>query len=509
MKNPLETSCLTLPNNLSYLPAVQGYAEAVAGIAGFKKSEIQMILLALEEAVVNVVEHAFEPGEKATYQLIFEVLPSGLKMIVKDKGLPFAPQLVPEYTMPENIDDNPGLGLGSFLMKKSVDEITFLNLGRDGKELHLVKYLPQKSITSYHEASDLTQFPQSDAGKAAACEKKAYTVRRMEPSESLEVSRLFYRAYGYSYGIDSIYYPERFEQLLRNGSIISVVTAIEDNKIAGHFALIKDTPDGRIAEAGMAAVQPEFRGQGCQNEMMTLLLQEARRAGLAGICSKAATNHIYAQKSGEKAGFRRTAILLGIVPQERTYKGINAELSQRESLACGYLALQNPGGITIYPPSHHAAFIESIYRKIGLDREIGEPPGDSTRQRMEGPSVITTTVLPGYNRAVIEVRKYGENAAAEVRTVLKDLCNKRIDQITLYLNLEDARTAELCEKFEKLGFFIAGILPFAHAGDALILQYLNNVPIDYSKIKLESEFGQEILNYVRSHDPNEVQPQDR
>jgi anti-sigma regulatory factor (Ser/Thr protein kinase) len=121
METHPETSCLTVPNNLSYLTAILAYAEGVAGIVGFRESETRLILLALEEAVANVIEHAFEPDEKASYQVIFEPLSSGLKIIVKDKGLPFAPGLVPGYTTPADIDD-VGAGLGSFLMKKSVDE---------------------------------------------------------------------------------------------------------------------------------------------------------------------------------------------------------------------------------------------------------------------------------------------------------------------------------------------------------------------------------------------------
>lgn len=503
MEKCLENSCLTLPNNLSFLPAILSYTEGVAELVGFKKSEIQLILLALEEAVANVVEHAFGADEKASYQLIFEPLSSGLKIIVKDKGIPFDLSRVPEYTMPTDIDDAVA-GLGSFLMKESVDEIVFRSLGRDGKELHLIKYLPEKKITTYHDASDLTLFSKPSEEKTTVTEKKAYNVRLMEPSESLEVSRLFYRAYGYSYGIDSIYYPDRFERLHRDGSIISVVTVTQKNRIVGHFALVKEAPESMIAEAAMAVVEPGFRGQGCQNEMMARLLQEASSAGLIGVFSKAVTNHIYAQKAGEKAGFRRTAIVVGLIPADRSFKGIQSELIQRESVAYGYFTLTNPQGFIIYPPRHHYVFIQKIYRSIGLDRSFIEPPVEVIHQNTEGISVIKTTIVTTYNRAVIEVGHYGENAISEVRVVLRDLCNKKIDQIMLYLNLGDPCTAEFCDKFEKMGFFIAGILPFSHVGEALILQYLNNVLIDYSKIKVASESGQEILNYVQEHDPNYV-----
>ena len=57
-------------------------------------------------------------------------------------------------------------------------------------------------------------------------------------------------------------------------------------------------------------------------------------------------------------------------------------------------------------------------------------------------------------------------------------------------------------EFEKLGFFFAGVLPCARIGDTLILQYLNNVDLDYEKIAAYSDIAKELLGYIRAHDPN-------
>ena len=170
-------------------------------------------------------------------------------------------------------------------------------------------------------------------------------MRPMKTSEAAAVSRLFYRAYGYTYSIDAIYYPEKFARLVQERKIVSVVTVTDDDQIVGHVALIREDPEERIAEAGMATVQPDFRGQGCQNVMIGRLVEEARKAGLMGIFSKATTEHIYAQKAGLKVGFRRCAVAIGVIPADRTYKGIHEVLSQRGSLAYGFLPIENPPGI--------------------------------------------------------------------------------------------------------------------------------------------------------------------
>jgi serine/threonine-protein kinase RsbW len=53
-----------------------------------------------------------------------------------------------------------------------------------------------------------------------------------------------------------------------------------------------------------------------------------------------------------------------------------------------------------------------------------------------------------------------------------------------------------------MGPFFAGVMPESLIGDALILQYLNNVDLDYSKILLVSDVAKELLTYISGRDPN-------
>ena len=75
--------------------------------------------------------------------------------------------------------------------------------------------------------------------------------------------------------------------------------------------------------------------------------------------------------------------------------------------------------------------------------------------------------------------------------------------MNLFLNLSDPLTSIYTAQFEKLGFFFSGILPGGFAdGDALILQNLNNVPIDYDAIRVKSALAGKLVAYVREQDPN-------
>ena len=106
-----------------------------------------------------------------------------------------------------------------------------------------------------------------------------------------------------------------------------------------------------------------------------------------------------------------------------------------------------------------------------------------------------------YGRMIID--RYGRNIVNELRNKVKEICQQKTEIINLFLNLSDPLTGTYAPQFEKLGFFFAGILPGGFRdGDALILQYLNNVPIDYAAIQVKSAIAKRLLAYVKEQDPN-------
>jgi len=508
---PKDTSVLTIPNDTSYLPLVGAYAKAVAAQLGFDTDDIGDIRLAVDEACTHVIQTAFEPGEEQNFSISFERYPSGLRVTIADKGMPFDPRSIQAYDA-HGGPDRELSGLPFYLIQQVMDEVHFVNKGCEGKELQLTKYLKVPSVETYFPQEALRPY---DVEVEPAPPAK-YEYRLMEPADAIEIAKCVYKTYGYTYRGEHIYYPERVVTMNQSGEMISAVAVTETGEVIGHCAL-SGQPGDLVMEVGQAVVAPAHRRRGVMEELVGLLTNESHRRGLAGLFVTGVTVHPFSQRATYRYGFRESALLLAYLPRDAHFKKITRQgLPQRETVVYGYQPLHEDPCSRVYPPPHHRSILEQIYANLALDREFAYP--EMSHLSIEnGPSTsgpcpfsLSTKITSALRTARIEIAEYGPGIQQEVRSKLGDLCYERIAVVYLNLPLGDPHTALFCQKFEELGFFFAGILPRPakpvspegmNCGDWLCLQYLNGARIDYDRLHIYSEFGQALVEYVRERDP--------
>jgi len=320
----------------------------------------------------------------------------------------------------------------------------------------------------------------------------------MREEEAIEISRCAYKSHGYSFFDDHIYYPARLVELNRSGELISAVAVTEDNVFMGHAGLLYQYPEDRIAELTFVFVNVEYRGQGALSRLQEFLLATPKSRELAGIYAYAVANHVFTQKALVRGGFNDCGILLATSPMSWKFKGIPGDASQRISVVLAFKYMETPRRLTLYAPAHHRDMVAKLYRNLGVEHDFDTP---SLAVPAAGAPEILSSVNPAEGCAEIFVARYGDGVVREVRKLLRGFCLQQVAAVNLFLNLEDPATFLLTQEFEKLGFFFAGILPRARVGDTLMLQYLNNVDLDYSKIAAYTEAAKEILAYIQAHDP--------
>jgi len=504
------TTILTIPNDTSYLPIVGAYVMAVAAQLGFEDTDVGDIRLAVDEACTHIIETAFEPGEEQNLTIFCQRYPSGLKVTIADKGLPFDPRSIKEYDAHGGLDRELS-GLPFYLIQQAMDEVRFFNKGWEGKELQLTRYLKVPSVETYFPKEELRPY---DTTVEPAPPAK-YRYRFMEPADAIEIARCVYKVYGYTYPGEHVYHPERVVTMNQSREMISAVAVTEAGKVIGHCAL-SGQPGDPVMEVSQAVVAPAHRGRGVMKELVDLLMKEARQRGLTGLFVAAVTVHPFSQRVTHKYGFRASAVLLGYAPRNVQMKKIvDQELPQRETVVYGYQPLQEDPCSRVFPPLHHRSIIARIYRNLRLEREFASP--EASRLSIEpsplAPELphfnLSTQIKSALGIAVIGIAGYGLGIEQEVKNKLRDLCYEGIAVVYLNLPLGDPHTAVVCQHFEELGFFFSGIRPRPakpagpegmSSGDLLCLQYINGPPINYDLLQIYSDFGQELVQYVRERD---------
>ncbi|MBC8342595.1 MAG: GNAT family N-acetyltransferase [Bacteroidetes bacterium] len=318
----------------------------------------------------------------------------------------------------------------------------------------------------------------------------------MKSDEAVDVAKGAYSSYGYSYVLEHIYFPDRVREMNKQDELISYVCVTTDGEVIAHCALEMEEADPKIPQLGVAFTKPKYRGQGCLNRMAACCMDDAENRGLYGVYARGVTTHPYSQKSLLNFDLLDCAIYIssGAI---REYKGIEGT-KQRESVMIHFKCLNPNSGLSVYPPIHHKEIIDEIYNNIKLKPQF--KTFDEKLDLPECKSVIDIQTDQLNMVGKIRIKEYGIDILSEIQKNLKALCMDRMDTIYLYLNLSDPFTAKYTEEFEKSGFFFGGVIPGSDNGDMLMLQYLNNYKIDYDKIKVASDSGNKLLEYIKRRD---------
>lgn len=116
---------LTLTNDLKRIPRLNSFIDDACEANGFDMPTTMQINLAIEEAVVNVMNYAYPTGTKGN--ITIEVKSNGQEafFIISDTGKPFDPTAKPEVDTTLSAEDRSIGGLGIHLIRKIMDHINY------------------------------------------------------------------------------------------------------------------------------------------------------------------------------------------------------------------------------------------------------------------------------------------------------------------------------------------------------------------------------------------------
>ena len=116
---------LTLTNDLKRVPRLNTFIDEVCEANGFDMAATMQINLAIEEAVVNVMNYAYPKGTKGDITIETKANKSELSFIISDTGKPFDPTAKAEVDITLSAEDRSIGGLGIHLIRQIMDHINY------------------------------------------------------------------------------------------------------------------------------------------------------------------------------------------------------------------------------------------------------------------------------------------------------------------------------------------------------------------------------------------------
>jgi anti-sigma regulatory factor (Ser/Thr protein kinase) len=127
---------LRLTSDPKFLPLIRGVVEEAARLSGLPPADGDTLLLAVTEAVANVIRHAYRDRHDQPIEIELLAQPGSLRIELVDHGRFVDPSRIASRPLDEV---RPG-GLGVHLIRSTMDVVEYNQNRHGGTTLTLVKH---------------------------------------------------------------------------------------------------------------------------------------------------------------------------------------------------------------------------------------------------------------------------------------------------------------------------------------------------------------------------------
>ena len=120
---------LTLTNDVQQVPQLAEFVDHVCEAMGFDDLTTMQMNLAIEEAVVNVMNYAYPEGTTGSVNVEVQANDARLKFVISDSGKHFDPTSVAEADTTLSAEDRSIGGLGIYLVRQLMDSVNYERIG--------------------------------------------------------------------------------------------------------------------------------------------------------------------------------------------------------------------------------------------------------------------------------------------------------------------------------------------------------------------------------------------
>lgn len=131
---------IEIPSHPRYCDIARMTVSAVALECGFNEQETDDIRIAVSEACINVIQHAYDE-ELHPLILTFTTLENELQILIQDHGKGFDVESMKAKAAPISVDNPKTSGLGLYIIQSLMDGVEVNSLEGHGSSIAMVKKL--------------------------------------------------------------------------------------------------------------------------------------------------------------------------------------------------------------------------------------------------------------------------------------------------------------------------------------------------------------------------------
>ena len=129
----------TFPAKFEVLNEIRDLVAQTAREGGFSEKAIYSLQLAADEAASNVIEHAYQGVADASFDMTCDMQADVIVISLHDLGRPFDLSQVKQPDIHADLSDRQIGGLGVYLMRKLMDEVSYESDPKTGNRLTMTK----------------------------------------------------------------------------------------------------------------------------------------------------------------------------------------------------------------------------------------------------------------------------------------------------------------------------------------------------------------------------------
>lgn len=132
---------LRITNDTKNLIKVREFMSRMIRSSALPPNEENKVILAVDEAVSNIIEHGYEARIEGYIDITVDVTDEQFKIRIVDTGKNFDPDRIRDPNILEHVRAGKRKGLGIFLMRQIMDEVRYIFKEGVHNELVLIKYV--------------------------------------------------------------------------------------------------------------------------------------------------------------------------------------------------------------------------------------------------------------------------------------------------------------------------------------------------------------------------------